>query len=170
MKIATILIALLINCAVFSQQPISPTDSLIVTGKIKSPAVFRLADLDTFRTAAIKDLVIYNHKGEAKNTLTGIRGIPLKSLLASIEFIYENPKKLNEFYFVFTASDGYKVVFSWNEIYNTEVGDNFFVVTEMGGKKLREMEQRIIFISTADLKTGRRYIKGLSKIEVKQIE
>ena len=66
------------------------------------------------------------------------------------------------------ASDGYKVVFSWNKIYNT--GNNFFIVTELEGKKLRELDQRIVFISTADLKTGRRYINGLTKIEVKRVE
>ena len=64
----------------------------------------------------------------------------------------------DRFYFVFIASDGYRVVFSWNEIYNTETGNNFFIVTEMEGKKLYDVDQRIIFISTADLKTGRRYI------------
>ena len=76
----------------------------------------------------------------------------------------------DRFYFVFIASDGYRVVFSWNEIYNTETGNNFFIVTEMEGKKLYDVDQRIIFISTADLKTGRRYIKGLEKIEVRQLE
>jgi hypothetical protein len=40
----------------------------------------------------------------------------------------------------------------------------------MGGKKLKDLEQRIMFISAADLKAGRRYIKGLEKIEVKRIE
>ena len=76
----------------------------------------------------------------------------------------------SKIYFVFKASDGYKVVFSWNEIYNTDSGNNFFIVTELEGKKLKELEQRIMFISTADLKTGRRYIKGLEKIEVRQVE
>jgi hypothetical protein len=40
----------------------------------------------------------------------------------------------------------------------------------MEGKKLKYLGQRILFISTGDLKTGRRYIKGLEKIEVRQLE
>ena len=126
--------------------------------------------LDTFPKTAIKDQIIFNHNGEVKDTLTGMSGVPLKTLLASIIYVYDKPKFLNEFYFVFIASDGYRVVFSWNEIYNTETGNNFFIVTEMEGKKLYDVDQRIIFISTADLKTGRRYIKGLEKIEVRQLE
>lgn len=132
--------------------------------------MYKLADLDTFPKSHIKDQVIYNQKGEVKDTVTGMRGVPLKALLAPVDYVYKKPKTLNEFYFVFTASDGYKVVFSWNEIYNTEAGNEFFIVTEMKGKKLKNSEQRMLFISTADIKTGRRYIKGLRTIEVKQVE
>jgi hypothetical protein len=163
-------IAILTNISVNSQGTIPPTDSFRVTGKIKNPTTITLADLDTFPKTAIKDQIIFNHSGEVKDTLTSMRGISLKTLLASIDYVYDKPKFLNEFYFVFIASDGYKVVFSWNEIYNTEAGNNFFIVTEMEGKKLKDLEQRILFISTADVKTGRRYIKGLEKIEVRQLE
>ena len=72
-------------------------------------------------------------------------------------------------YFVFTASDGYRVVFSWNEIYNSESGKSFYIITEMKGKSLLEMDQRIAFLSSKDLKSGRRYIKCLESIEVKKI-
>lgn len=82
------------------------TDSLIVTGKIKYPTIFKLADLVTFPKTAIKDLVIYIHNGEVKDTLTGMSGIPLKTLLTSVLYVYHKPKDLNELYFVFIASDG----------------------------------------------------------------
>ena len=169
-RILILTIVILTNYSVNAQRTIPPTDTLFVTGKIKNSATFTLADLDTFPKTAIKDQIIYNQNGEIKDTLMGMSGIPIKTLLASILYVYDKPKFLNEFYFVFTTSDGYKVVFSWNEIYNTETGNNFFIVTEMEGKKLKELEQRIVFISTADLKTGRRYIKGLEKIEVRQVE
>ncbi|MFM7400213.1 MAG: molybdopterin-binding protein, partial [Bacteroidota bacterium] len=73
-------------------------------------------------------------------------------------------------YFVFVASDGYKVVFSWNEIYNTATGNQSFILTELKGSILANLEQRILFISTADEKTGRRYVKGLQRIEVRRAE
>jgi len=169
-RILILTISILTNFSVKGQRTIPPTDSLQVTGKIKNPTVFTLADLDTFPKTAIKDQIIYNHNGEVKDTLTGMSGIPLKTLLASIQYVYDKPKFLNEFYFVFIASDGYRVVFSWNEIYNTETGNNFYIVTEMEGKRLNDLGQRILFISTGDLKTGRRYIKGLEKIEIRQLE
>ena len=141
-----------------------------IEGKIKAEKVFSITELDAFSKVAISDQTLYNHKGEIKSTVKNMKGVLLQTVLESIQFDYEKPRELNEFYFVFVATDGYKVVFSWNEIYNTENGNQLYIVTEMEGKKLKDMEQRILFIATADLKSGRRYIKALEKIEVKRTE
>jgi hypothetical protein len=161
---------MLANIQAVSQRMVSSTDSFIIQGKLSRALVVMVDDLDTFPKVRIEDQVIHNHKGEPKDTVTNIKGVLLKTIMAPVEFLYDKPRQLNEFYFVFASSDGYKVVFSWNEIYNTEAGNQFYIVTEMEGKSLREMDERILFISTADLKTGRRYIKGLQTIDVRQID
>lgn len=153
-----------------AQRTITPSETLKIEGKIKKGTTFTVADLEMFEKVEINDQKLYNHNGEAKGNLSKMKGVLLKTVLKSIEFDYQKPKELNEFYFVFIATDGYKVVFSWNEIYNTEAGNNFYLITEMDGKKLSEMEQRIAFIATADLKPGRRYIKALEKIQVHRAE
>ena len=170
MKIRILLLCILVNLSVFGQRKITSTNSFRIQGKIKSEQIFTLSQLDSFPKQVLKDQILYNHKGEIKDTVKNCKGILLKKILDKVEFLYKKPNELNEFYFVFIASDDYKVVFSWNEIYNTEIGNNLFVITELNGKKLKDIEQRIIISSTSDLKTGRRYIKGLKKIEVKKIE
>lgn len=152
----------------FGQRKIEATNSFKVFGKVKTEKMFNLKTLDSFPKQVIKDQILYNHKGEIKDVVTNIKGVAIKTVLEKIDFIYEKPKELNEFYFVMMASDGYKVVFSWNEIYNTEVGNQLFFITEMGGKKIEEMPEHIILSSAADIKNGRRYIKGLQNIEVKK--
>jgi hypothetical protein len=170
MKVMVISLAILATLSANAQQTITPTDTLKIYGKIKKELFITVSALDTFSKSMIKDQIIYNHKGEIKDTLKNVKGVPLKNILSPIEFDYGKPKELNEFYFVFTATDGYKVVFSWNEIYNAEAGNNFFILTEMDGKRIEKMDQRILFISIADFQTGRRFIKGLEKIEVKRVE
>ena len=170
MKVKNLLVLLLFVSSVYGQRTVTPSESLKIEGKIKAEKTFLLSELDTFPKVAIADQTLYNHKGEVKGSVKNMKGVLLKTLLESIPFDYDKPKELNAYYFVFVATDGYKVVFSWNEIYNTEAGNNFYIVTEMEGKKMKDMEQRILFISTADLKSGRRYIKALEKIEVKQVE
>jgi hypothetical protein len=172
MKIKILILAaqIFVCCAAIAQTAIPTSDALSITGEIKNPTTFSVSELDTFPRNVINDLIIYNHNGEVRDTLTRMGGIPLKSLLAPLQYNNDRPTQLNEFYFVFTATDGYKVVFSWNEIFNTETGNNFFIVTEADGKELSELDHRIMFVATADLISGRRFIKGLQKIEVRRVE
>ncbi len=166
----TLSLLLALPCAMPAQRNIKPTDTIYVSGKINNRSAFSISAILQMTQSSIPDQVIYNHKGEAKDTLTGLKGIALKTLLHSIGLAYDKPKELNEFYFVLTASDGYRIVISWNELYNTEAGNHFFILTEAAGKNLQTMDQRIAFIATGDLKSGRRYVKCLKSIEVKKLD
>lgn len=171
MKVLSSLLVLLFHFgALYGQRPISPAEELSIEGKVKTELKYTLQSLDTFPAQTLADFEVSNHKGELKGVVTGVKGIALKRLLDKVEFLVEKPRELNEFYFIFIATDGYKVVFSWNEIFNTPIGDNIFIITEKGGNKVSSMDERILLVSTSDLKIGRRYIKNLSRIVVARIE
>jgi hypothetical protein len=163
-------IVLTLSLQLSAQRVIPPTDSLHIIGQLKMPIHYSISNLDQFPKTILPDQIIYNQKGDIKDTLTQLLGVPLKSILEKAEFLVEKPKELNEFYFVFKASDGYKVVFSWNEIFNTTVGDQCYIITAAEGKTKSGIQDHILFISTGDLKTGRRVVRGLDRIEVKRVE
>jgi len=170
MKTRITLLLLLLGLSVVAQRKITPTDAFKITGKVKTERSYSLKQLDSFPKQSIKDQVIYNHKGEIKDTLKNIKGVLLTTVLEKTEFIYDKPKDLSEFYFVCVASDGYKVVFSWNELFNTNIGQSVYLITEMDGKPLQALEQRIVLYAASDFKSGRRYVKSLGRIEVKRAE
>jgi hypothetical protein len=95
-----------------------------------------------------------------------LKGVLLKDIISGVEIKSESPKVLSEFYIVCRASDGYKVVYSWNELFNSPTGDAVFIVTSKEGKKASEMEESILLISPKDFKTGRRFVKSMSTIEI----
>lgn len=152
-----------------AQTKLAPTHNIRIFGAVEQEVNYSIEEIMKFPTYDVEDQLIFNHEGQVKDTLNNIKGVALKYFLKEVKFKYEKPKELNEFYFVFTASDGYRVVFSWNEIYNSESGKSFYIITEMKGKSMLEMDQRIAFLSSKDLKSGRRYIKCLESIEVKKI-
>ena len=157
------------SVAGITQSTLVPTTSIRVFGEIEKEATITLESLGQMKQETVVDQLIYNHNGEVKDTLNNMKGVSLKEALSQVKFKYEKPKELNEFFFVFTASDGYRVVFSWNEIYNTEAGNFFYFITEMKGKKMQDLEQRIVFLSAKDIKSGRRYIKCLQSIEIRRL-
>jgi hypothetical protein len=161
-----IIVTLFITNCSFGQSTIASSDKFTITWEVKKELVFTLNNLDTMRSENIGDLEITNFKGESKAFVKGMKGILLKQILSKIEYTADQPRDLNTFYFTFIATDGYKVVFSWNEIFNTAIGNSIYIVTEKDERNLHNMKERILVISTADLKTGSRYVKGLLKIAV----
>ncbi|GAO44873.1 hypothetical protein [Flavihumibacter petaseus] len=163
-------IFLFFSFAVVAQEKITPTDKLQIDGAVGQS---RLLTLDSFLSSpavAIPDVIITNHLGEPRSTYKGLKGILLKTVLEKSVFSTPGPKQLSEFYLVLEASDGYKVVYSWNELFNTVVGEQVYIVTEKDGKKLAEIPDRILAICAADRRTGRRTVKGLQYIHIRRVE
>lgn len=150
------------------QKETKPTTSFTISGEVKNATVVHAADLSKWTIQNINDIVITNHLGEKKSEAKGMKGVLLKDVLQSVELIAESPKVLSEFYFVCKANDGYTVVYSWNEIFNTTTGNSAFILTEKDGKSTSGMNDAIMMVSTGDLKTGRRHLKALMTIEVKR--
>ena len=67
---------------------------------------------------------------------------------------------------VATASDGYKAVFSWAELFNTAIGDGVLIVYERDGKPLGDDEGRIALVSLKDTRPGPRHVKWLATVDV----
>ena len=91
-------------------------------------------------------------------------------ILDKAEIQSATPKELSECYIVCIAADNYKVVFSWNEIFNNKLGESVFILLEHDGKPASQTDDRIALISTSDNATGRRYVKWLKEIRVERVQ
>ena len=145
-----------------------PSTSFTVQGEVKTPKTFTIDDLEKMNATPIGDVVITNHLGEKKSEAKALKGVLLKDLLAQVEISSESPRVLSEYYFVCSANDNYRVLYSWNELFNTAVGETVYIVPEKNGQSLAAMPDAILMISSKDLRTGRRHVKALTTIEVKR--
>jgi len=165
---------LLLTLCVFSlhaqHEPIPPSSEFRIKGLVKNELIFRVSELMKCKQDELGDVVIRNHKGEEKGIAKSMKGILLKTLIDSAGIHADKPKDYSELYIVLTASDNYKNVYSWNELFNSEIGNHIYVVTGMDGKTMDEMPDRILVLSAGDFNAGRRHLKGLVNIEVKKAE
>jgi hypothetical protein len=152
----------------WAQEKDIPTRSFVIAGEVKSPVTINIDDLKKWRAAPIGNVVITNHLGEKKSEAKELKGVLLKDVLGSVEINAETPRVLSEYYFVCKANDGYTVVYSWNELFNTMTGDSAYIVTEKEGQPASAMKESILMISPGDFKTGRRHVKALASIEVRR--
>ncbi len=154
---------------VFAQKNVELTSQFTILGLLDKPKVINFDDLRKEKSIEIGDFKVTNHAGEFRKEYKNIKGVPLLSLFKDVIISAESPKALSEYYLIIKASDGYSVVISWNELFNTEVGNSFFIVMEADGKNQTDSAERILLIAIKDFKTGRRHVKGLRSIEIKRI-
>jgi hypothetical protein len=165
------ILALLFVCTglvVIAQKPIPTTQNFSVEGKVKKEMTVSLADLSSYNTYSIDSIVITNHLGERRSTLKNVKGVLLKDILNKVEIDADTPRVLSEYYFVCIASDNYKTVFSWNEIFNNDLGKSIYILNGNDGKAASVLDNRIALVSPTDKMTGRRYVKGLQKIVIER--
>jgi hypothetical protein len=168
--IATLVLSALTFAASAQHNVVSSTDDFKVTGAVKNELHLSLRDLMQFKQDSLGDVVIKNKEGKDKEQAKGLKGVLLKTLLDSVHIYANKPKEYSELCISLIASDDYRNVYSWNELYNTEVGQHVYIITEMDGKPIDQMSQRILVMSLSDLNSGRRHLKGLSRIEVKKVQ
>ena len=153
-----------------AQKKIDRTVTIKLSGDIKNERVLNYQDILGHKTQSVGTLAIVNHAGEKRSTLKNLKGVLLKDVLGNIEYETPSPKQLSEFYFTIVASDQYKVVYSWNELFNSPTGNTVYLITEKEGTSIEKMEDAILLVSTSDFKTGRRHVKAVSEIRVSRVK
>ncbi|MGN6639393.1 MAG: hypothetical protein ACTHJ8_10815 [Mucilaginibacter sp.] len=169
MKKYLTLFFVLICATVFAQEKTTykPTYQFTITGDIKKESVITIDSLKSYPLKDIGDIKVTDHLGNFKHGDENLKGVLLKDILLHSQ-LTATPHLYSQFYFVCTGSDGYKAVYSWNELFNTEIGDHVYIVLEKNGKKIAELPESLQMVSILDQKTGRRYLHNLDKIVVSQ--
>lgn len=170
MKKLCLLVFLLIAVLAKAQETVKTTTAFQITGEVKNSITVQFTDLQQYPIQKIGNVKITSHNGEPRGEFKKLKGVLLKDILQKADIQSESPKVLSEYYIVCKAADGYKNVYSWNKLFNNEVGNQVFIVTEENGQSLAKSDKNIMLISPKDFRTGRRNLKGLSNIEIKRIE
>jgi len=169
MKTVLIVFICFLSAVVYSQEKVMPTSQFSVEGKVKNPLLFGFKDASGYAMVSVDSLVVYNHLHERKRVVNKIKGILLRDILNKAVIDQSSPKLLSEYYIVCSASDGYKVIFSWNEIFNTAIGEHVLIATEADGLKGESMADKMLLLSAMDNNTGRRFVKGLNKVVIERV-
>ena len=132
--------------------------------------VVSMEELCAMETEVFEDLFIVCGSGDPKSCIGSCRGVLLEDIIRQADVIKEEHDDTKKMFLVASADDGYKVVFSWQEIFNSPVGGGVLILFEKDGKPLDQERKRVDLISVQDIFMGSRYVKGLTNIEVAMVE
>ena len=149
--------------------PASPSQSVTVTGAVECALTLRADELRHFPPQQIVELTLAGRGGAEPGKPSVVRGVRLRDILDQAKVVKRDHNTVKKLAVIAVASDGYKVVFSWSEIFNSDAGDSVLVLFEREGKPLAAEEGPLALISAKDIRTGARHVKWLQSIEVRQI-
>lgn len=141
-----------------------------VVGRVEKEREYLLPELlemDTFETG---EMLHACGSGDPKGRIGKCRGILLTDIINGAEVVTKEHNDTKKMYVVATAEDGYCTVFSWQELFNTVVGEGVMVILEKEGKKIYEQRGGVDLFSSGDFLTGPRYVKKLAAIKIIIVE
>lgn len=143
--------------------------TLTVTGKVSKALTLTLANFSAFKQYTSENIPIISYSGERKEPIRTCKGVLLRDVLDKAGLVFEEKRDFNRLVIVATATDGFRTLWTWHEIYNSEAGNSIFIITERDGKPLSIKEGDFMLLSAKDLKTGPRHVRWLRSIEVLKI-
>lgn len=146
------------------------SDQVIVSGDVKTSLTLKVADLKAFPPEQIVDASV-TRRVDDKDTSSSLHGVRLTAVLQRAGLLSADERyDWRHTIVVATATDGYKVAFSWPELFNTDIGPGVLVLFERDGRPLEDREGRIALVSTRDLRLGPRSVKWLSRLDVRVLK
>lgn len=166
-RLTLLSLALACSPAVFAHgvQPATPVRILTISGGVEQTLKL---DVDALRKRPAAQFIEVKLTDKAGVSAT-VRGIRLRELLDEAKIVSRDHDTVKKLAIVAIAADQYKVVFSWNELFNSKAGDKVLVVLERNGKPLPDSEGPLALVSADDLRTGPRHVKWLQAVEVRQV-
>ena len=145
------------------------TTHLSVTGAVEHSLNLSVADLRQFPTQQVGEVPLVCQSGANKGKLENFKGVRLSDILEKAKIKAPAHNDVKKMLVIASAADGYKVVFSWSELFNSPIGEGVLVFFDKDGQPLADDEGRIALISSKDTRTGPRHVKWLQGIEVRKI-
>lgn len=143
------------------------TKNITVEGQVLDKTVFDMKKIMLLPQFNSKKQSVVCMSGDIKSHSMIYTGVLLKDLLDVAKIRIDNKKDMNKLYIIIQASDGYKALFSYHEIYNTPNEENVVVYYKKDGQPLGSEEGDFALISLNDNKNGGRHVKWVEKIIVK---
>jgi hypothetical protein len=96
-------------------------------------------------------------------------GVPLGVLIASVSGDPRERRDQRTWVFDAVATDGYRAVFSWGELFNSDTAEQILIITTQDGRPLDAYEGPLALRALADRRPGPRHVRNLCAVLVRAL-
>jgi hypothetical protein len=145
------------------------TSKVTVTGAVENQLTLSVDELRKFPPHQVGEVPLICQSGANVGKLENFKGVLLRDILERAVVKAPEHNDVKKMVIIASANDGYKIVFSWSEVFNSPIGEGVMVFFEKDGLPLADDEGRVAMVSSKDIRTGPRHVKWLKNIEVRKI-
>jgi DMSO/TMAO reductase YedYZ molybdopterin-dependent catalytic subunit len=170
---ALLLFAYVAAAQALAQSQGAVTTSLTVKGSVEREITLSVDDLKRLPIQRMDDVRSVRDAGAGASSSESVRhyvGCLLRDVLERAKPVEKKRMDFRKSAVIATASDGYRVVFSWAELYLSPIGEGALVVYERDGAPLDDNEGRIALVSLKDTRPGPRHVKWLQSVELRVLD
>lgn len=168
---AATLIAAILAVPAQAQGP-GPT-ALAVRGNFERALTLSIEDLKQLPVQRIEDVRAVRPTASASTVPEVTRrytGCLLRDVVERAKPVEKNRLDLRNSVVIVSASDGYRAIFSWAELYLSPIGEGALVVYERDGAALPPDEGPLALVSLKDTRPGPRHVKWLQSVELRVLD
>ncbi len=150
--------------------PTGTSPHLHIMGRVAVPIALSIEGLRAMDSLETDNLPMICGSGEPKGQIGSCRGVLLADIINRAEVLVREHNDTKKMLVVAASDDGYKAVFSWQEIFNSPNGERILVVLEKNGHPLYDGCGGVDLLSGRDHLTGPRYVRRLKTVEIIMVE
>jgi DMSO/TMAO reductase YedYZ molybdopterin-dependent catalytic subunit len=141
------------------------TPLLHVGGAVQTPLALTREQLEALPWRAYAETREVQQDGQTVKLSVSYQGLPLRDLLDRA-VLSPDRRTVRRAVVLLTARDGYRVSFSWGELYNSALGDSVILVRAQDGRDLIATDGLPVLRSLQDTRSGPRHVRWLERIDV----
>ena len=140
-----------------------------VEGNLLSKAkTFSYGSIKEMKKLDIDSKPVVCASGETKAQASTYSGVLLRQIVDGLPLEIQNKSDFNSIVITVIAGDNYQVNFTYNELFNTSIGDGVMISYAKDSKAIADKE--LVLLSANDIKTGPRNVKNIKEIRVNVVK
>jgi hypothetical protein len=140
-----------------------------IGGWVRRPLALDEAALADFDPVLVSDFVVICTFDGAHRGTRHLRGVPLRGLITAAQPAFERRTDFKRVAIVAESGEGYRALFSWNEVFNSVVGDGVIVAWDCDDAPLPAPAGPFALASLYDRATGPLYVQRLASVELHKL-
>jgi DMSO/TMAO reductase YedYZ molybdopterin-dependent catalytic subunit len=151
-----------------AQAPGQVASLLRVDGAVQTPLALTREQLEALPWRDYAERREVQQDGRTVQLGVRYQGYPLRDLIDRAG-LSPDRHALRRAVVLLTARDGYRVGFSWGELYNSALGEGVILVRSQDGRDLISADGLPALRSLQDTRSGPRHVRWLERIEVRVV-